>query len=307
MTVRVPLLLHSLSDLRELWQPVLGAIGARLVTEIGAETGATTRLIAGLLAQADGGTVFCVDPAADGLAAAPWVSEISLRGVAVQPVPGFSPEALTGLPGADVYFVDGDHNYWTVTGELGAIEGAAPGGLLPVVLMNDVSWPCARRDFYYSPGRLPPEAVHAHTWDHGVVPWSEEPLLGAGFRGEGEFAVAVREGGPGNGVLTAVEDFVAERPHARLLVIPSVFGLGVLYDTRRPYAQAIESILAPYTGSSYLRRLEENRVELYLRVIQLQDDLAVSRRETRVALTLLEQARAAEGARRVAELDQSSD
>jgi hypothetical protein len=33
---------------------------------------------------------------------------------------------------------------------------------------------------------------------------------GRGFRGRGRFAFAVHAGGPGNGVLTAVEDFIAE-------------------------------------------------------------------------------------------------
>ncbi len=99
----------------------------------------------------------------------------------------------------------------------------------------------------------------------------------------GEFAVAVQEGGPANGVLTAAEDFLAERPHLELHVVTTVFGLGVLVDTRRPETAVVRDLLRPFAGSAFLERLEANRVELYLRVLDLQATVGALERE-RVAL-----------------------
>src|SRR5205807_9113807 len=119
-------------------------------------------------------------------------------------IEGRSPAALPA--GADAYIIDGDHNYWTVSRELEiAFRGEA------LAILHDVGWPCARRDQYYAPEALPDEAVLPHSFDSGRVP-GERELVDGGFRGAGQFAVALEEGGPRNGVLTAIEDFVGERP-----------------------------------------------------------------------------------------------
>ena len=54
-----------------------------------------------------------------------------------------------------------------------------------------------------------------------------------GFRGEGAFAYALEEGGERNGVLTAVEDFLAGRDDLELRRIPAIFGVGVVFAARR--------------------------------------------------------------------------
>jgi hypothetical protein len=73
-------------------------------------------------------------------------------------------------------------------------------------------------------------------------------------------AAAAREGGPGNGVLTAVEDFVAERDDVRLAIVPAFFGLGVVWRSSAPYADAVAAALEPWDGNALLARLEGNRV-----------------------------------------------
>ena len=50
--------------------------------------------------------------------------------------------------------------------------------------------------------------------------------------------VASTEGGPRNGVLTAIEDFVAANTGLRLAIVPAFFGLGVVWSTEAPYAAA---------------------------------------------------------------------
>ncbi len=263
-----PLLLHSLSELREVWVPLLGTAGVRSVTEIGSESGVTSQLLIELLHDAGGGRLVIVDPDARPVSAPDDVVRDIVR--------GFSPEALGGLPATDAYLVDGDHNYWTVSHELAAIADvteAAGRQRFPLVLLNDVSWPAARRDQYYAPDRLPADAVHPHSYELGAVPGKVE-LQPSGFRGEGSFAYALTEGGPRNGVLTAVEDFLAGHPDLELHLVAPVFGLGVIIDSAAPWAEQARALLAPYAGSPFLARLERNRTELYVKLIEQQDEFA---------------------------------
>ena len=53
--------------------------------------------------------------------------------------------------------------------------------------------------------------------------------------------------------------------------IPAVFGLGVLFDRRAVWAEAVAAILAPYHANPLLERLERNRLRCYLEVLRLQD------------------------------------
>jgi len=101
-------------------------------------------------------------------------------------------------------------------------------------------------------------------------------VSGRGFRGMGQFACARREGGPRNGVLTAVEDFKAESDRELVLaIIPAVFGLGLLFEASAPWAEALGRAVLPYHKHPLLAALEENRLANYLRVIELQDAMAM--------------------------------
>lgn len=265
-----PLLLHSLSELREVWRPLLELAEVRSATEIGSESGVTSHLLIEVLHQAGGGRLTIVDPGALEVPAPDDVEREIVR--------GYSPAALEGLPGSDVYLVDGDHNYWTVSQELACIAAASSDRMtFPLVLLNDVSWPAARRDQYYAPDRLPAEAVHPHSFELGAVP-GEVELQPSGFRGEGAFAYALTEGGARNGVLTAVEDFLTDHPELELHLVAPVFGLGVIIDKAAPWAQKARELLAPYSDDAFapfLARLERNRTELFVRLIEQQDAFAI--------------------------------
>jgi hypothetical protein len=263
-----PLLLHSLSELREIWRPLLEAAGIRSVTEIGSESGVTSVVLTEILHAGGGGELTIVDPQAREVDGPPDVKCHAVR--------GFSPDALAGLPDSDAYLLDGDHNYWTVTQELTAIaSAAAERTTFPLLLLNDVSWPWARRDLYYSPGRLPHDAVHPYSYELGVVPGKPD-LQPSGFRGEGQWACALAEGGPRNGVLTGVEDFLADHPELEYFHVAPVFGLGIILDRSAPWADRIRELLAPYAGSPFLARLERNRTELYVRLIEQQDAFGIA-------------------------------
>ncbi|MPZ88546.1 MAG: class I SAM-dependent methyltransferase [Nitriliruptorales bacterium] len=261
----MPLLLHSLAEFQDLILPALEAVRPRAIVEVGSETGANAKVLVDW-AGVHGAVLHSVDPEpADDLVKLAAVTEH------LHVVAEYSPEALPGIGPADAYLLDGDHNHSTVTRELDTIDEVCD--RFPLVILHDVGWPCGRRDQYYAPDRLPADRVHPHSWDEGVTPDNPGTVRG-GFRGEGAFAAARHEGGPANGVLTAVEDFRERRPGLAYHQVPSVFGLGILYPEDAHFAGAVRDLFDPYDRHPLLERLERNRLELYLRVIALQDEMA---------------------------------
>ena len=268
------LLIHSMAEFADdLILPVLAAAGARKLAEIGAEFGGMSAVLADH-AEHHGGSLTSNDPAAkpefaEWLAANPHVTHIAAPSL----------DTIDELSDVDAWIVDGDHNYYTVRNELDRIAGRSRADSKPLlVLLHDVAWPCARRDCYYAPDRIPEDWRHAHDWDGGVVPGRAPLLAGGGFRGMGQFAWALHEGGPANGVLTAIEDFItAEEAGGASLAfaqIPAVFGLGILFDMTAPWAAEVAALVVPFHDNRLLATLERNRLANYLRVIELQDQLA---------------------------------
>ena len=253
------ILIYSLSEHRELLFGCLAAVAPRRVVEIGSEAGGMTRELA-QWAEETGAQFVTVEPYP-----IDEVREMDARSEHFELVEGRSPEALERVAPADAYLIDGDHNYWTVLHELRAIYSTGE----PLAILHDVGWPCARRDQYYSVDALPPEAVHPHSYTKGRVPGTAE-LTERGFRGDGAFAVALEEGGPRNGVLTAVEDFLAEHDGLAYAHVPAIFGVGVIYFEAAPYAEQLADLLRPWNENPMLARLEENRLRLYARVLELQ-------------------------------------
>lgn len=253
----VPLLLHSLRELSSLIFPALEAAGAKDVLEIGSEAGLLTHELCEW-AHRRGGSVTVIEPL-------PREEHRALeRQLGLRLVVGKSPAALEGLARFDAYFVDGDHNYWCVSQE---IRHAFAGDASPLVILHDVAWPWARRDLYYDPADIPPEHRHAFSYDGGVEPGNPGLVRGGGFRGEDAFAYARQEGGERNGVLTAVEDFLAERDDLTFLRVPVVFGLGLLFRRDAAFAPALHDRLMPFHEHPLLARMEENRIALFLQLV----------------------------------------
>ncbi len=188
-----------------------------------------------------------------------------------------SPGALVPAGRCDVYLLDGDHNFETLTGELQALTEVCEDRPF-LVLLHDVGWPNARRDMYYRADNGSTRTLHAACLSAGAVPGTPG-VVAWGFRGEGDFSIALEEGGRTNGVLSAVEAFLESTSGFRFLRIPCIFGLGVLFPADAPWAGAIESELAPYNENPLLARMEENRLALFLKVLQLQDGLVAAKRE----------------------------
>ena len=267
------LLIHSMTEFSDLMLGVLSHAGARDIVEIGAEFGGMSQQLAEHCAAA-GGTFVSIDPAPKAEFVA-WAESCAH----VRHVPATSLAAMPALGPVDAWVIDGDHNYYTVYNELLLAEANARAGGRPLLaLLHDVSWPCARRDCYYAPDQIPAQHRQPYSYDGGVILGEPGVVEGRGFRGLGQFAWALHEGGPRNGVLTAVEDFIAANEDGeRLLLyaqVPAVFGLGVLFDANAPWAEDVAGMLLPYHDNALLAALEENRLRNYLAVIDWQDRYA---------------------------------
>ena len=265
------LLIHSMAEFAPtIILPCLERAGVADITEIGAEFGGMSTHLAQYCASA-GGTLTSVDPSPK-QQFLDWVAEHDEVRHVAQP----SLEALQHLDCADAWFVDGDHKYYTVHEELTALDAICQRDDKPLLaFLHDISWPCARRDCYYAPERIPEEYRHHYSYDVGVHPDEPEPIQHRGWRGMGQFAWALHEGGPKNGVLTAVEDFIKvadsdERPLV-FAHVPAVFGLGVILDAGADWAEDVAGLLLPWHDNDLLATLELNRLRNYLAVVDWQD------------------------------------
>jgi hypothetical protein len=252
---------HSMQNLAEIVLGCLDAAGARSVIEVGAYAGDLTELLVEW-ADGAGARIIAIDPS-------PQERLVALadRRERLELVRETSLAALPGLAPADAVIVDGDHNYFTVAEELRLVAEAA-GAELPLLMFHDVCWPHGRRDDYYAPERIPADQRQPIHEGGGLHP--DEPGIRPGalpYR-----SAAAREGGPRNGVLTAVEDFVGARDGLRLAVVPAFFGLGVVWRTGAPYAGALAELLDPWDRNPLLARLEANRVhhlaESHVRLVE---------------------------------------
>jgi hypothetical protein len=204
-------------------RPLLDARQPRTLLEIGSFEGENTALLL-TYCQDHGATLHAIDPLPR-FDADEWAADAGGHFVFHR---AKSLEVLRDLPVADVVLIDGDHNWYTVYHELRQIAEAtdAAGKPFPITLFHDIAWPYARRDLYYEPNDIPPEFRQPYE-RKGILP-GRSRLHKYGVNQE--LANATHEGGPRNGVLTAVEDFMAEAAAPmRLILIDGYHGLGILY------------------------------------------------------------------------------
>ena len=241
---------QSLAHVGEIALALLDARAAGSVVEIGARGGDFTRALADRASTLDG-RVIAIDPAPqDGLV------ELARKRPELELVRQPSIDALRRIELADAVIVDGDHNYFTVSEELRLIEERAAGGDLPLLLFHDVCWPHARRDTYYAPARIPERDRQPIVENAALAP-GEPGVAHAGLRYRW---AAAREGGPRNGVLTAIEDFVGGQDRLRLAIVPVFYGLGVVWPLDAPWASAAAAAIDPLDRDPVLERVEEHRI-----------------------------------------------
>lgn len=208
-------------------EPLLKASAARTVVEIGVQAGATTELLATWVRRHDG-TVHAVDPDPE-IDIERWEQE---HGRSLKVHKERSLDVLGQIRGIDAVLIDGDHNWYTVFSELSLLADQAGSDErpLPLICVHDVEWPYARRDMYYDPESIPQEFRH-EAKQAGIHP-DHSSLQPAGINAW--LWNATHEGGSRNGVLTAIEDFMASHEDlCEMITIPGAGGLAVLVDHER--------------------------------------------------------------------------
>lgn len=233
-------------------EPLIALQNPQVIVEIGSDEGKTTRL---LLARGEhlGRTLHSIDPSTRFN-----VHELERR-FPDQFVSHVS-ESLNTIESidadVDLVLVDGDHNWYTVINELRQIERQATtrGRHFPLVLLHDVAWPYARRDLYYAPERIPAE--HRQEYKQaGMLPGQSELVERGGLNAD--LTQATHEGGPKNGVLTGVEDYLNESDLALSFIqLPVWHGLGIIYSAQVAAANAkLETFLASLAHGETVQKL----------------------------------------------------
>ena len=260
---------YSLANVCEPLLACLDAAGARTVVEIGAFRGSLTEVLLDW-AAGSGAAVTAVDTTPP-----PELLTLAQANPALRLRRETSHEVLREIDPPDAVILDGDHNYFTLSTELAIIAERAAGATLPLLLFHDVCWPHARRDSYYAPERVPAAQRQPLVHDAHLRPEVE----GVADTGLPFDCAAAREGGPGNGVLTAIEDFLADRQGLRLAVVPAFFGFGVVWQEGAPWASAVAAVVEPLDRNPVLERAERNRVDHLIASFSRAQELQAARED----------------------------
>lgn len=256
---------YSMVNFASITEPLVRTVSPQSMCEIGLDRGENTEFLLWLAAEV-GAELTLVDPSIGEdlrkriLAGAEATTHVvSERSIAY----------LEQHAPHDVYFVDGDHNYETVSAELRLIDEATAGRDVLVVL-HDVGWPFAYRDMYYAPEAVDEPKAYAFG---RLSPFDDKVGdYGLPF----DMALAEEEGGPANGVLKAVEDLVeASGRNWGLARFNLLFGLGILYDrdTASPQVAALMAFYERVATDFHqlFSSLELNRLMLLTRLYDTAD------------------------------------
>jgi len=214
--------------MQRFWQSVVGpiieAIHPKVIVEIGADTGKNTVNILEYCAR-ESAVLHSIDP----------VPKFDVD-LFKQKYPdnfifhqALSLNVIHQLESFDAVLIDGDHNWYTVYNELKLLEKKCikTERDFPLVILHDIAWPYARRDLYYNPDNIPGKFLKPYE-KKGILPGVEN--LDENDEGLNAYLCnSIYENDFQNGVLTAIEDFLAETGfQIEFLKLPGLNGLGVL-------------------------------------------------------------------------------
>lgn len=255
------LLLHSMSNFKEIFDKILNIYQPKIIVEIGCEyAGSTIQFLE--YCKKNDAKLIIIDPS-------PYVDVNKVLHKYTDYYTFLNERSLDGLsviPKADLYVVDGDHNYWTVKNELIKIFDQNN----PLVILHDVGFPWARRDLYYNPKDIPVEFLSEYSYVKGININNQVVDFG-GFTGKGDFAFSLKANTKDVGVLTAIENFLESRTDLFYVEIPLIFGLGFI-GNELIIKEKISPILEPYK-INLMYEIERNRMGLYLKVLELQSKI----------------------------------
>ena len=192
-------------------------------------------------------------------------------------------------------FLKGDPNWYTTLNSLRLIEKlrGKNGNSFPIILIGGTSWPYARRDAYIDPSTIPSTFALPYR-RKGVRPGQPEPVDWGGLNPSWNHALYENE--LQNGVLTAVEDFLAEtKLNLHSFMLPIFGGITVLATEDRLNHQAdLNKFLSQTKENYFLGRLllltEQTRIEAEICVNDQAIDLQRIREQHVAAIDQLSRA-----------------
>lgn len=260
-------LLHSMAEFKPIFEQALQYKKPKKIVEIGTEYAGSSKVLLDYAVQ-NNAHVYLIDPY-------PYVNleqELKKYQGYFTHIAQLSLEALKDLVEIDFFFIDGDHNYYTVSNELALIYSKNPSVW---TFLHDVAWPCDFRDMYYNPATLSTTDIHEYTYQDGVDK-NNHIVKNGGFHGAGKFAWAKKYGGERNGVKKAIEDFLKDNAQYSYNQMNAVMGLGLI--TPKDEKALSDILFTPYQNQ-LIESMEKNRIELYIKVLELQHHLDIKNRE----------------------------
>jgi len=256
-------------------EPIITMIHPKAIVEIGSEYGKSTARLLEYCSKHQS-KLYSIDPFPNFDVDA-WVMKhhdyfIFHRSLSI--------DALPLIDNFDLIFIDGDHNWYTVFNELKLIEDKCRAGKkdFPLILFHDIGWPYGRRDLYYNPENIPD--IYRKPYEQkGMVPGKSELLERGGLNSD--MYNAVNENDQQNGVLTAIEDFIAQAYfNLELITIPGLYGLGVLIplNLRRHNPELdtfVNKIKIDPAVKVLIEKIETDRILKQLAVNRRDDELVL--------------------------------
>ncbi|MDP1552285.1 MAG: glycosyltransferase, partial [Methanobacteriaceae archaeon] len=201
---------------------ILDGLNPNTILEIGVDKGENTKNILEYCAKNEC-KLISIDPFPDSLVSEleyNYKNEFTL-------LRDLSLNVLPNMENAQVFFIDGDHNWYTVYNELLCIENKKD-PIFPLIFLHDIEWPDDYRDLYYNSADIPPKYRHDYA-KKGVELNHVNLLEDGGFNAS--FNNALVSGTAKNGVFTAIIDFLNQSKYdLKFIKIKGFHGLGIIYD-----------------------------------------------------------------------------
>lgn len=181
-------------------------------------------------------------------------------------VVGLTEAERTSEP-AELALVHGEPNWHSVSAALERLAdlAAAAGAPLPATVVHGVDWPTGRRDAYPDPAAIPVGSRQPHAFDGGL-------------------ARALDEHDLRNGVMTAVEDFLAGHDGVEMVHVPGLGGTAILVPAERlkgrgsaPLSRLLGRLRLSPEALAQFAAVEAERVRADAHSAELLDELEAAR------------------------------
>lgn len=140
----------------------------------------------------------------------------------------------------DAIFIDDDSNWYTIFTQLNIIKDTNEE--FPLIFICNNRFPNKRRDSYSNPDLIPEKFRNEYAEELPLCYNNEKIIISDGFYH------ACEENTPQNGVLTGIEDFLAENSNIEIMGINFIEDITILYDNSSINKERTENIIKSING-----------------------------------------------------------